>query len=109
MADMMTARQFNIQVSRTMSESVWQAHVIKAARLFGWMIYHTYDSRRNQAGFPDLVLVRPPRVLFVELKSQGGRIRDEQIEWLTALEASTSVETYLWRPSAREQMLEVLR
>ena len=31
--------------------------LLGAAVPAGWMVYHTYDSRRSTAGFPDLVLV----------------------------------------------------
>src|SRR5688572_19177552 len=42
----------------TQTERAFQAQVVKYARLMGWTAYHTHDSRRSQAGFPDLVLVR---------------------------------------------------
>lgn len=46
--------------------------------------HHETDSRKSKAGFPDLVLCGK-RVAFWELKSQGGRVRPEQNEWLTAI------------------------
>jgi VRR-NUC domain len=72
------------------SERQLQEYVLELARLQGWLAYHTFDSRRSQAGFPDLVLVRPPRLLFVELKgetSKGtlGKLSKAQREWLDAL------------------------
>ena len=47
--------------------------VVDLARTLGWRVYHTYDSRRSQPGFPDLVLVRE-RILFLELKSETGKL-----------------------------------
>lgn len=38
------------------------------------------------AGFPDLIIVVRAAVLFVELKRQrGGRVSDEQAQWIFAL------------------------
>lgn len=69
------------------------------AELFGWKRYHTHDSRRSPKGFPDLVLVRAPRVLFIELKKADGVITPEQQDWLRALRSCwPNVETYVWRP-----------
>lgn len=84
------------------SEKQFMQQVIDLARLSGFLVYHTYDSRRSQRGFPDLVMVRPPTVLFVELKSEAslGRLRPEQREWLEALSRCESVSTHLWRPGS---------
>ncbi|MCC6312227.1 MAG: hypothetical protein IT345_15125, partial [Trueperaceae bacterium] len=59
-------------------ERDFQALVVQLARLRGWRVYHTFDSRRSPAGFPDLVLARPPRLVIAELKSEKGRVADEQ-------------------------------
>lgn len=40
------------------SEKDWQAWVEDAARMNGWLPYHTRDSRKSAEGFPDLVLLR---------------------------------------------------
>jgi hypothetical protein len=99
-----------------MTEAAFQKLVLDAARLFGWLWYHTRDSRGSAAGYPDLTLVRvapgkPPRVLFVELKSATGRLRAEQIVWATTLGAvGGAVEHHVWRPTTSwETIQEVLR
>jgi len=96
-------------VSEKLSEKHFQAQVVELARLSGWLCYHTHDSRRSVAGFPDLVMVRAPRVVFAELKSQAGRIRPGQGQWLEALGGSESVEARLWRPSDWPEIEEALR
>jgi hypothetical protein len=85
-------------VSTRLSEKHFQAQVLRLAKLSGWLTYHTFDSRRSAPGFPDLVLVKPPAVLFAELKSASGRLRPEQGAWLESLRGCESVEARLWRP-----------
>ena len=86
-------------VSLSSSEKDFMSSVIEVAELGKWLIYHTYDSRRSQPGFPDLVLCKDGRVIFAELKSQKGPIRKAQQEWLDNLQMNNSVEVYLWRPA----------
>jgi hypothetical protein len=84
----------------TMTEVAWQRMVCDLAELRGWRWHHQHYSKRSPAGWPDLVLVRGPRLVAAELKSERGRVRPEQRVWLDALAAVPGVETYLWRPSA---------
>ena len=81
-----------------MTEKELQANVVKLAKLRGWLCYHTYDSRRSEPGFPDLVLVKGISVLFIELKSQKGRLSDAQARWLIELEGARQW-VGVWRPS----------
>lgn len=85
-------------IRREETEAAFQAAVLELARLCGWLAFHPYDSRRNVAGWPDLALVKPPRLLIVELKTTRGRIRPEQRIWLTALAQCPGVEVAVWRP-----------
>ncbi len=82
-----------------MSEAELQTNVREIARLGGWLVYHTNDSRRSDKGFPDLVMVHPlsGRIVYVELKSEKGRIRPEQRQWIDALSRSGR-DVYVWRP-----------
>jgi hypothetical protein len=54
-------------------------------------------------------MVRRPRVIFVELKAQRTRVTSDQWCWLDELMACSSVETYLWRPSAWPTIEKILR
>lgn len=90
-----------------MTEKDLQKSITQAAKTFGWRVYHTYNSRRSEPGFPDLVMVRGSRVIFAELKTAKGRISDAQTEWLTAL-SRTHSEVYLWRPADLEDAFRVL-
>jgi hypothetical protein len=79
-----------------LSERDWQAQVLELAALYRWAWYHTHDSRRSPAGFPDLVLVRD-RVIFAELKTDQGRITTDQHRWIGRLE-DAGAEVFVWRP-----------
>lgn len=87
-----------IEIDRlAIPERELQEAVLELAGARGWYRYHTYDSRRSSAGFPDLVLVRE-RIVFAELKSQKGVVRNEQTAWIERLRTA-GAEVYLWRPS----------
>src|SRR4051812_42146788 len=91
------------------SESSFQDQVVVLAKLFRWRDYHTFDSRRSNPGFPDLVLVRDTRLVFAELKSERGKVRACQQDWLAELAFVPCVETYLWRPSDWDSIVNTLR
>ena len=95
-------------LSGVVTEAQWQQTVVEAAELFGWWVFHDHDSRRNQAGFPDLVLIRPPRLLFVELKRETGRISTAQAEVLGMLAECPGVEERVARPSDWSSLVEWL-
>ncbi|GIV20237.1 MAG: hypothetical protein KatS3mg023_1988 [Armatimonadota bacterium] len=83
--------------------------VRELAELQGWLCYHTWNSLHSPAGFPDLVLVRPPRVLFVELKTGRRKPTPAQQRWLTQLGACPQVEVYLWTPDCWAEIEQTLR
>jgi ribosomal protein L37E len=88
-------------------ERSFQQQVYDAARLLGWKSYHTQVSRASAAGFPDLVLVRRPRVVAAELKRDGYDATADQRDWLDEFAAS-GVETYVWHPSDWPEIERVL-
>ena len=96
-----------------LSERDFQGQVLKAAEALGWLSFHAFDSRRSSQGFPDLVLVRPPRLLFVELKSEKGKLSPDQEVWMDRLgrveTAGAGIECYVWRPADFDELARVLR
>lgn len=87
------------------SEADLQALIVDAARWGGWLHYHTHDSRRSAAGFPDLVLAHPERgVVFVEVKSERGRLTVEQERWRVAL-AAAGAEHWVARPAGIDALI----
>lgn len=77
------------------SEKAFQSQVVNLARRLGWRVHH---SRRVQIaggghatpiqghrGLPDLVLAKGGRVVFIELKGDGGTFESHQREWAKAI------------------------
>ena len=91
----MTARA---ELDAVMTEKEWQAQVVKLAKDEGWLVYHTADSRCSYPGFPDLVMVRGPICLFLELKSMEGTVMAQQQEWIDALQKVRIVSADIARP-----------
>jgi hypothetical protein len=90
-----------------MKEADLQAAVLDTAKLLGWRVMHQRPARtkdgwrtaiEGDAGFPDLVLLRPPRLVIAELKSAKGKVSPEQQLWLAAFREVGEIEVYEWRP-----------
>ncbi|MFD8978718.1 VRR-NUC domain-containing protein [Streptomyces sp. NPDC059564] len=82
-----------------MNEEQFRRHVRQLAQLRGWTLaYHTHNSRRSDAGWPDEVYGHPAagRTVFIELKTDTGLIRPAQKQWLRHL-AGCGLEVALWR------------
>ena len=90
------------------SERAFQAAIVELATLLGWRSYHVPDSRRCEAGWPDLALWRPPRFLLAELKTNKGRVRLIQQQTIDELR-ECGLEVYLWRPNMWSEIEATLR
>lgn len=103
------------------SETSFQNQVIELAHLCGWYVAHfrgvriqrkdgtVYYQTPVQAdgkGFVDLVLVRD-RIMYIELKTDKGKLSPEQEVWRDKLIAS-GAEYYLFRPQDWDELAEVL-
>lgn len=92
-----------------MSERDLERQVVELARLLGWHRYHPLQSRGSEPGWPDETLVRGSRLIFAELKSEGGRLSPAQTHWLELLGAVETVEVELWRPQDFDRIVQALR
>jgi hypothetical protein len=91
------------------SEKGFQAQVEQLAKLHRWRCYHTRFSMRSAAGFPDLVLVRGPRLIFAELKAEGQEPTAAQEAWLAALRRVPGCEVHVWRPGDWQSIVATLQ
>ncbi len=105
------------------SETAWQQQVVTGAETLGWHIFHDNATnrprkcrscgaytpgRRNVKGFPDLVMVKGPRLIVAELKDEYGVVSEEQQAWLDWFRAVPGVEVYTWRPRDSAEVTRVL-
>jgi hypothetical protein len=92
------------------SEAAFQQQIIDLARLTGHQVFHTYDSRRSEPGFPDLVIVKATlrRPIFAEIKTEWGKLSDHQELWKAILETIPGADYRLWRPSSWPQIENLL-
>jgi hypothetical protein len=84
-------------IGASMSEAELQNNIVELANVFGWLVFHDHDSRMNNPGFPDLVLVRE-RVIYAELKNAKGKYRPDQKVWMRQL-IGAGESCFLWRPA----------
>ena len=95
-------------ISGCVTEKDFQETVVQAAEMFGWWHYHVADSRRSRPGFPDLVLIKPPKVIFLEVKREKGRLTVAQADVLAMLEDCSEVQAAVVRPTDWGQVVEWL-
>lgn len=91
-----------------MPEIAWQNKILSLCRWYRLRTYHTYDSRRSDPGFPDLVIVGKRGVVFAELKSSKGKVSLNQQAWWEDLNKA-GAEAYIWRPEDWPQVQDVLK
>ncbi len=89
-----TERDFQLQVTQLAEMCGWEFMHIRSAR--------TMDSWRTPVsgtlgrGFPDLLLIRGSRIIFAELKRDGGKPTADQRRVLDVL--GKAAEAYVWMP-----------
>lgn len=104
-------------MTRQAPERILQDKVIQLARMNGFRVQHSRpvqqkDGRwltaiQGDAGFPDLVLAHRERgVLFIELKSDTGKLAPGQIAWQQNL--APHVEWWLVKEGDLERLAKRL-
>ena len=106
------------ELSGHITEAELQRTVIEMAQALGWRVAHFRPALTSRGwrtpveadgkGFPDLVLCRKPRVVFVELKRDGAMPTADQRLWLNAFYGGPGVETYVWRPRDMDEIKRLL-
>ena len=107
------------ELAKAMTEAELLAAIIDAAHTFGWLVHHCRPAQRadgkwmtpiqGHAGFPDAVLTRRGRLVFVEAKREKGELTPDQQMWFDALShvphhrpdsvSEPWVQVFVWRPS----------
>lgn len=118
----MAARRLPLSASPRLDERRFQKQVTDLATLLGWRHWHDAATNaprrcsscgavrrgpRNASGLPDLILIRRPRLIWAELKTDDGDVTPDQWSWLQDL-AAAGQEVYLWRPSHWSQIERIL-
>lgn len=94
--------------THTLSEKEFMSQVIQLAQLFRWKIYHTHNSRKSVAGFPDLLMLRGAKMIVAELKVGRNKITSDQADWLTWFRVA-GAKSYLWTPDHWSEIESVLK
>ena len=82
-----------------MSEAELSRMICDLAHTLGWEVFRMPVNRtvrpvKDAVGYPDLTLARRHTVLFMELKTDVGKVSDDQWRWGIALP-----EWYVIRPA----------
>lgn len=103
-----------------LSEADFQRQVCDLAKVLGWKFLHVrksmgrrggaagWQTTTNIAGWPDLLLFKPGRIVAAELKSDVGVATPEQRDVLADLEAA-GAQAFVWRPRDWDDVVRVLR
>ena len=75
-------------------EAELQGRLVETGRLCDWLVYHTYDSRRSDIGFMDIVMVRDGCLLALEVKRGLAEVAamartdsgKAQLDWIAAMQ-----------------------
>ncbi len=97
-----------------LSEKHFEGQVKHLAKIFHVdEYYHPFLSKWSAKGFPDLTIIKVPRLIFVELKGTKGKVSPEQQHWHDLINQCTSVEAHIWWPEDYEPnggiLAEILR
>ena len=105
-----------------MKERDFQDQIIELAHLKDWTVAHfrtvriqrkdgsVYYATPVQAdgvGFPDLILLRPPRQVVIECKVDRRKPTVDQQIWLQLFEAC-GAEAYVWYPTDWDEIERTL-
>lgn len=94
-------------------EREYQRTIVDLLGATGWEHSHTYPLRTQHGwrtgttavGWPDLVALRGPWIVAIEVKSDTGRATTQQLDWLRRFAALDSGLAWLVAPSLDIQTL----
>lgn len=117
----LAGRDFRRLIDAQLGERQWQQQVERALRRLGWWFYHppvnvivcSRCGHRNyrgvEKGLPDLIAMRKPYKLWLELKTEVGQLKPEQRQVLELVrECPQDLVLREMRPRHREQLFDLL-
>jgi len=99
---------------RPTPEKLFQAKLVAALHTRGYAVDHTYALRTDDGswrtgstlkGKPDLLAIRKPRVLAIEVKAADGRLRPEQLAVLSMWSEIPSARAWVLDPSVPWELI----
>ena len=109
-AESRTAGSSTVVPVAALSEKQYQQQIIDFARLNSWLVYHTFDSRHSEGGFPDIIAIRGATLLALEIK--GAKAKEpppDQVAWIGAFQQVRFVHADFVYPRHWEQVAETLQ
>lgn len=115
----LSGREFRKLIDGQLSEKQWQKQVEEALTVYGWWWMHippnvvvcprctTKIYRGIAKGFPDILAIKPPYILWIELKRERGQLDSDQRRVLAMLEACDQIVRHA-RPRDREALLNLI-
>jgi hypothetical protein len=96
------------RADKEMTHRQFQTNVLQLAKILGYTCYWTWRSIHSPAGWLDLILIRSPRFIVAELKTEKDKLKPAQQECFDALK-NCGIEAYVWRPHQFEEIGRILR
>lgn len=103
---------------RIPTEAECENTIIQTAKQFGWLVHGERPAYRQSGkfsnaikghvGWPDLVLMRPPQLLVIELKRPPNRTTPQQDRWLDAFRACGIDAEVIYVPDEMQQLCQML-
>lgn len=115
----LSGKAFRRLMDGQLKERAWQQQAEKALDTFGWWWSHnppnvivcrrcgTKNYRGIRKGIPDLWAMKPPFVMYIELKTESGQLDREQKRVRALIEACGLTFIHA-RPRDRERLVEII-
>jgi hypothetical protein len=100
------------ELDYAIKEKELQRTVEQVLTTLGFLWFHDRSLqhatvRISNPGFPDICAVHPASgvLVFIELKSERGRMRPTQVEWMNALQKSDAIYIGPVKPSGLTDLI----
>lgn len=106
----LTEKQFSQQIEDLLKLYGWRwCHFRPAKTKYGWR-----TALSGHQGFPDYIATKSSRLIIFEIKSEKGKMSNDQLLWYLALNLVSGsshgcISVYIWRPSDFDSIVEVLK